>query len=58
MKYAVKFTHKGRNDWTYCVEDGVVKTFDTQAEAEVFATETSNLVQCLGLKHVYKVVEY
>lgn len=57
MKYAVKFIHKGRNDWTYCIENGAIKMFDTKNEAEAFAAKTSDLVQCLGLDHVYKVVE-
>lgn len=58
MKYAIKFTYRGANDWTYCIENGAVKTFDTQAEAETFVAKTLGLVRCLGLGHVYKVVEY
>jgi hypothetical protein len=58
MKYAVKFTHKATNAWTYCIENSAVKTFSTKAEAETFIEETVKLVRCLGLDHVYKVVEH
>jgi len=54
MKYAIRFLINGNKDWSFGIENGEIKVFDTEKEAQELA---DNLQSLFPDTHIYEVIE-